>query len=176
MCDDIKSTLDPLVAKTSREPLSVEHIYIGMPIPVRRCLAVAIEQEAEQLKDLVDDSRVLHNIPGPVRKPVAAISTNLSAQPTQQHPLFQTIRPLQRISYDIYAPQRSDMVPMLQLDKVDTHQPKHVSPKTRMCISFEVSSRKVTPMYDPRGMQQLRHGVASHRVPLGVACGEIGTD
>jgi hypothetical protein len=147
---DIMAMLHNLAIKSSREPLPDEHMRSDMPIPVRCCLAVAIEQEAEQPKDLVDDSRVLQNIPGPVREPLVAISTNLSAQPTQQHSLLKQCHILQPVSFDTYVPQPPGyLVPMPQFDKVDVYKTKHESPKTRRCISFKVSFRKAIPKYNP---------------------------
>jgi hypothetical protein len=159
--DEIMATLDSLVDMPSGETPPDGHAHSNMHIPVRRCLAVAIEQEAVQPKGLVDDSRARQNLS--IRQPLATISSNLSDQPTQQYPSLKMTRPLQRISIDVFAPTHPETIPGPQLDKADTHQPKYVSPKPRMRISFKVSSRRVIPKYNPPWMAavEIRRRTAS---------------
>ena len=140
-----------------------EHAHSNMHIQVRRCLAVAIEQEAVQPKDLVDDSRVPQNLS--YRQTLATISTNLYDQPTQQYPSLKMTCPLQRISFDPFASMHPEimMVQGPQLNKADTYQPKYASPKPRMRISFKMSSRRVIPKYNPPWMAavEIRRRTAS---------------
>jgi hypothetical protein len=162
--DEIMATLDSLVDISSRETPPDGHAHSIMHIPVRRCLAVAIEQEAVQSiesKDLVDDSRDRQNLS--FRQPLATISTNLHDQPTQQYPSLKMTCPLQRISFDPFASTHPETIPGPQLVKADIHQTKHVSPKPRMRISFKVSSRRVIPKYNPPWMAavEIRRRTAS---------------
>ena len=155
------ATLDSLVDMPSGETLPDGHAHSNMHIPVRRCLAVAIEQEAVQPKGIVGDSRARQNLS--IRQPLATISSNLSDQPTQQYPSLKMNRPLQRISFDPFASTHPETIPGPQLVKADTHQPKYVSPKPRMRISFKVSSRRVIPKYNPPWMAavEIRRRTAS---------------